>query len=404
MKNKKMIKIGKIDKKLIIPILAGILYLPFYIISEKMILQNHFIIFSLCSAMGMILSIIPLLISKYNMKRAMSNKTINKINKKTVEIQLIYNKSSDEIKRYKHFYLFLSSITDFLQSIIAVITFQANIRVNFCLFDIIFISILSYVVLNIKLLKHQIISMTIIVISGLIVDFFIGNLRDLLNNFGYILLRLFCEFSFSFTQIINKYCMDYKFVSPYEVCFFLGIFTFIYYLISLIISSNVSCHLNFCYLEDKNKKKYFDKFSIYIENVDKKESFYFILEMIILSLINILTLLTIKYFTPFHSIIILIIGRINFTIDKFIDGNSKLEDIIHIILFIFILFGLLIYFEIIILNFCGIQTNTKDNIEKRGILDTNMTINDDNNSREDTLTEINEINEESYSSHNSSIF
>ena len=126
--------------------------------------------------------------------------------------------------------------------------------------------------------------------------------------------------------------------------------------------------------------------------------------MIILSLINILTLLTIKYFTPFHSIIILIIGRINFTIDKFIDGNSKLEDIIHIIFFIFILFGLLIYFEIIILNFCGIQTNTKDNIEKRGILDTKMTINDENNSREDTLTEINEINEESYSSHNSSIF
>ena len=33
-----------------------------------------------------------------------------------------------------------------------------------------------------------------------------------------------------------------------------------------------------------------------------------------------------------------------------------------------------------------------------------MTINDENNSREDTLTEINEINEESYSSHNSSIF
>ena len=111
--------------------------------------------------------------------------------------------------------------------------------------------------------------------------------------------------------------------------------------------------------------------------------------MIFLSLINILSLLTIKFFTPFHSIIILIIGRINFTIDKLFEGKIELVDIVHIIFLLFISFGLLIYFEIIILNFCGIQRYTRDNIEKRGILDTDLTINDDNYSQEESLIEIN---------------
>ena len=162
-----------------------------------------------------------------------------------------------------------------------------------------------------------------------------------------------------------------------------------FYSISLIISSNISCNLDFCYVEDKNKKKYFDKFDVYINNLDKTEVFYFILEMIFLSLINILSLLTIKFFTPFHSIIILVIGRINFTIDKLFKGKIELEDIVHIIFLLFISFGLLIYFEIIILNFCGIQRYTRDSIEKRGILDADLAINDDNCSQEESLIEIN---------------
>lgn len=388
-----MIKIGKIDKKLIFPVFAGILYFPFYFISERSAIKSHYLMNSLCSAMGMSLSIIPYLISKYNMKKSMSNKNLNKLVRKTntkeLELVLIYNKISYDIKRYKHLYIFLSSITDFLQTLIAAITVKGDISINFWLSDIIFLSILSYFILNIKLLKHQIFSLTIIVISGVFVDFLFGSLREAPSNIKYVLLRLFCEFAYSFSLIINKYCMDYKFSSPYEVCFFVGIFTFFFYSISLIISSNISCNLDFCYVEDKNKKKYFDKFEVYINNLDKTEVFYFILEMIFLSLINILSLLTIKFFTPFHSVIILVIGRINFTIDKLFKGKIELEDIIYIIFLLFISFGLLIYFEIIILNFCGIQRYTRDNIEKRGILDADWAINDDNCSQEESLNEIN---------------
>ena len=227
-----MIKIGKIDKKLLFPVFAGILYFPFYIISERSIIKNHYNVNSLCSAMGMSLSIIPYLISKYNMKKSMSNKNLNKLVRKTntkeLELKLIYNKISYDIKRYKHLYILLSSITDFLQTLIAAIIVKGDISINFWLSDIIFLSILSYFILNIKLLKHQILSMIIIVISGIFVDFLFGSLREALSNIKYILLRLFCEFAYSFNLIINKYCMDYKFSSPYEVCFFIGIFTFFF--------------------------------------------------------------------------------------------------------------------------------------------------------------------------------
>ena len=392
-----MIKIGKVDKKLLIPIFNGILFLPFTIVARHTEVKSHYLIFSLCSSIGMSFSIIPLLISRIKMRKAMTNKNNknyknikeNKKNKIDIEIQLIYNKGSEEIKRYKFLYIFLSSLTDFLQTIIATITYNYKIKVNFWLLDILFLSLLSYIILNIKLLKHQILSITIIIVLGILLDFLFGSLLELQNNIGYFCLRFFCEFCFSFSQIINKYCMEYKFSRPYEVCLFIGIYTFCFYLFSLILSSNIPCKHNFCFLKDEKKNlKYFDNFKIYYDKINFKEIILILIEIIILGLINILTILTIKYFTPFHCVIIFVIGRILLTFEKFFEG-TKLYDIIYIIILILILFSVLVYIEIIVLNFCGIQKYTKDNIEKRGELDIVLTLNNINE-RNDTLVNIND--------------
>jgi hypothetical protein len=187
--------------------------------------------------------------------------------------------------------------------------------------------------------------------------------------------------------------MDFKFSPPYEVCLFIGLFTFFFYLIILIISSFISCNFDFCYLKDeKTGLKYFDSFAIYTSKIDLKEFFLLIIEIINIGYINISIILTIKYFTPYHSMIIVIIGRMILTIEKLFSGID-LYNIIYIILLIFIFFGLLIYVEIIELNFCGIQKYTKDNIEKRGDIDTLLA--DKNSSRNSstiTLSEENDIN------------
>ena len=108
-----------------------------------------------------------------------------------------------------------------------------------------------------------------------------------------------------------------------------------------------------------------------------KEFFLFLIEMIMLGIINLFTLLTLKHYSPCHTLIILIIGRIIILIEKFFI-NIELYDIMSIIIMIFILLILLVYVEIIILNFCQIQKNTKENIELRSELDTVLTERDHN--------------------------
>lgn len=375
-----MIKLGKIDKKIFLPISAGLLFWPFSIMRSYTEMNNHYTILSLCSSMGMMLSIIPLLISRKNMKRAMSNKNFKYKEKKSknIEISLIYNKSSVEIKRYKFLYIFLSSLCDFLQTLLATIIYNNTIKVNFWLLDLVFLSSLSYFLLNTKLFRHQILSMLIIIILGIILDFLFGSLDKILDNIAYFLLRIFSEFCYSLSVIINKYCMEFKFSPPYEICLFIGIFTFLLYLILLIISSYLPCKFEFCIVKDENKNLfYFDNFLIYISKMNIKEFFLFLIEMIMLGIINLFTLLTLKHYSPCHTLIILIIGRIIILIEKFFI-NIELYDIMSIIIMIFILLILLVYVEIIILNFCEIQKNTKENIELRSELDTVLTERDSN--------------------------
>ena len=390
-----MIKIRKVDKKIFIPISAGLLYFPFFLIRKNNEVKNHWIISSLCSSMGMILSFIPLILSRLNMKKAMSKKNLmlkEKIKTNDIEISLIYNKGSDEIKRKKFYYIFLSSILDCLQTLLITINYNKVVKVNFWLLDLLFISALSYLILNVKLFKHQIISMILINIFGVILDFLFGNLIELFNNIGYFLLRIFIEFCFSLSLIINKYCMEFKFSPPYEICFFIGLYTFCFYLIILIFASLIPCNLAICIIKDENNNKYyFDNFLIYISKINIKEFILFLIEMIIVGLINILTILTIKYYTPCHVIIILIFGRILILIENFF-VNIELYNIISLIIMALTFFILLIYTEIVILNFCDIQKNTKQNIEKRSDLDA---IHSEKNCvKEDNLHDINVNNNE----------
>lgn len=404
-----MRKFCKFDKFLILPIIAGILYLPHSIVANLTEVKNHYIIYSICSSLGMSLSIIPLLISRIKMRNSMSNKNLirelnekNKIKESKLQIELIYNKSINEIKRYKFLYIFFSSLIDFFESLLAAIIINSDIKINFWILDILFLSFLSYLILKTHLFKHQIISMIIIIIIGIIIDLLFGNLKDAFHNIFFIITRTFCEFCYSLSQIINKYCMDVQFSPPYEVCFFIGVFSFFFFSISLIISSNIPCTLDYCSIQnEKTDLRYFDNFMIYISKFNIKELFLFILDMIIIGLINILNILTIKYFTPCHSIIIVVIGRIILNFEKII-FDFDLSYILYIILLIFTLFGILVYVEIIELKICGIQNYTNNNIEKRGIEDINLAIRETSSESFINESEDNELEEVSITSKNSS--
>ena len=83
--------------------------------------------------------------------------------------------------------------------------------------------------------------------------------------------------------------------------------------------------------------------------------------------------MTIYYFSPCHYIIFETIGNIlDVSYSIINNGNSfhKNEQISFIILYPIILFSVLVFNEIIILNFCGLNYNTKIEIMKREKMDT----------------------------------
>lgn len=158
-------------------------------------------------------------------------------------------------------------------------------------------------------------------------------------------------------MVINKFIMEKKYSSPYEICFYQGIIGLVITIIILIIMP-------------------YD-FKEYWKNIDISEVFSF-LAIVILNLIyNIFLLITMRDYTTFHILISIIISEMQ----PFVEDVKKIgwDFLIIFLVFNLILFLLLIFIEVFELNFCGLQNNTKNNIQKRAQLEEkNIKQNDDN--------------------------
>jgi hypothetical protein len=169
--------------------------------------------------------------------------------------------------------------------------------------------------------------------------------------------------------------MEVKFLSPFKVCYLIGLFNLIIAFIILIIFSNTKCNseLLFC----KEGENILDVSSIF-----NSDFIYILIDCLLISLLiglikyrinSVLNKYNIYYtiqLYQFNSIYdyILIFSQKGIRNDNFIN-------IILIIFFILIIFDNwmhLIYNEIIELNFCGLSENIKTNIQKRAEEDLNM--------------------------------
>jgi len=366
----KLLSIGKLDKNIIFPIAGGILKFILTIILDidKFTLSTHPLIFSICASMGMCLSYFLFIIYKYknaNQKNIIekNNKENNCKKKKSLIIKLEYNDQLKDITYNKFKYIILTSLLDFILTILAV-CFYSGTEVNFWIFDILFICLFSYFIFKIKIYKHHIISIILIIFTGIILDIIKNiHLNAIKNGLTQFIIKFVGEIFFSLLIIIVQYTMEKKFCSSYELCFYEGIITFVLYTILLLIST-------FCNLNLDNFKDYFDSFNI-------KELFIFLGFMILLFGFNILQFLTIEKNTAYHFMIIKIIGELFPYIKNFTD--NKLISAIIIIGLFFILFMTLVFNETIEINCCDMQKNTKKNIALRAALESKeINIYDDN--------------------------
>jgi hypothetical protein len=171
---------------------------------------------------------------------------------------------------------------------------------------------------------------------------------------------------FSFETVFEKNLLDKTFISIYKLCFLLGLFTFIYNLILSIITSVVAIKL-------QKKNKYLFKFSDYFGSVEDVPTEIFLIFIFVLlnGFYNILQFVIIKYLSPNHTLITQLVLAIYMTIiTKFMKGKiSDITFIFAIVFHVICFITLLIFLEIIQLNFCGINRDTKLHIGLRSDVD-----------------------------------
>ena len=222
-------------------------------------------------------------------------------------------------------------------------------------FELIVICIFSIILLKYKYYFHHILSIAIFIIICFFLDLIIDNFKDIFKKGAlFIILSIIVKILDGICYVYQKYMMDVLYHSFWSIGVFVGIGLFLIFgtgtVVALSIgrekvySNNISVFLSFF--------KYFDENSVGM--IILKHSLNFIFNFIL----NIFRYLTIFYLTPEYILI-------SFTISRIFDIVMETKKYECIALFVVQFIALLLYLEIIELNFLGINKNTKRNIISR---------------------------------------
>ena len=327
-----LISIGRYNRNIIFPFLSGIISFVINIILHKSKLSDYPIILCLGSSFGMSLSFIFIIIYKHK----------NKIERKTISAKIQKEKNAKFFGRLI-FVLFCASL-DFIETFL-IYKYCGDVKVSLWIFDIIFLSLFSYLIFQIKVYKHHYLSIFVIIITGTIIDIIFGYYNDFSKN---IFIKLLTECIISLDVGISKYTMDSKFLSPYEMTCYIGIFEIILYSLLFVFSKKI---------------KYLDRFEVDLDSFELKDLGTFIIIVILKLFYNLFNFVTVKNTSTCHFMIITIIGELATYFIGIYDKKYESYEIFIIIFgFLIIIFMTLLFNEIFELNFCGLEKNTKRNI------------------------------------------
>ena len=236
--------------------------------------------------------------------------------------------------------------------------------------EMVFLTTVSIFLLKYKYFRHHVISMILFIILGNICDYV---LHYYSHMFDYGPLMIVIQIISIFTDVIyyyyEKYLLEKLYYPYWEVSFLNGItlFTFATMLFIYVITNKDKENSTVAIVQD---------FYLYFQKVSPgiiigKQ----LLVYIIYFINNSLTILIIYYLNPNFNLIGFHLSKI---VQVLIDENN--EKFYCIIIFILQLFCLMIYLEIIELNFCDLNKNTKRKINLRGIDDLSGDTGSDSNS------------------------
>ena len=232
--------------------------------------------------------------------------------------------------------------------------FQFQVRI----IQIVFASAFSSCILHTKFPIHHIFSMIIVCIGLLLVNF--ANIVNLSKNsdferFYYVLILLITLVFFGIQEVLHKKIMQSNYVSPYKLLFLEGSISLILQVILLIIIAITGL---------------FEETPFY-ENCEPLHILIFFFFFLSEAFLNLFVLLTNFYYSPTHrsvsdSLACLILTIIFLFMEGGTDYSANIWYIITLIIGMpLLLFGCLLYNELIIVYVWGLNSNTSKEVIKR---------------------------------------
>lgn len=232
------------------------------------------------------------------------------------------------------------------------------------IFEIFFVCVLNYFFLKGFQYCHHFTSLGFIFV-GLVSIMLTFDWKTL--SIGYeIGFAFLADFLYAILEVSEKYLMNKKFLSIHEINFFIGVYITLIMTIICIISSYVDCpewlSSTFCqdntYIFDfyGTLKRGFMSFANFVQPF---------IYVFLCTGYNTMIMLILKHYGPTHRVIVDAFSSLITMIFFMIKNHEPYKLAIQILGELIILLGVMVYNEIIILHFCGIDTNTEKEIRKR---------------------------------------
>ena len=287
------------------------------------------------------------------------------------------------------------------------------------IFNIIFISIFLKKIFKYNIYKHHI----FIFIFNFVINFVFMNVASCIGkndyekvnetygsyayNFLFYLVYLILSCMLSFSQVLQKKVMDFEYKSPSTVVFMYGVISTFFILIALIVSTFVPCRgssgiKELCPINKSDSKinddTYLDNFSIFFDNLGdkyhKNEKEFFLEILLLYPLYSFIGFL--KYFCEtmivyrLNPIYVLISDNIFYNSKKIVRLVNKPKEIktyLRLAGEMIALFAYFFFLEFFEFNCCGLNFNTKSNIDKRSRMEAiNLNSTEIDDGRTDSFT------------------
>lgn len=240
------------------------------------------------------------------------------------------------------------------------------------IFLIFFDSFFSYIILKYPIHKHQIIAIVICIIGIIIVCI------EVITNFEPILFSCFLGVYFlvSLVDIMEKWLMEKEYVNPSNLLFYIGTCGMVIYAFLFTAVGLLTCpkQLDFLCKYNRFTNNSIENILEIMTEVFKRP--FILLMMIVTVCVGtgylIFFLLTLFYFSPTHRCLSDILNSFIFWIYTNITGTYDKMFGATLTGYLLIFFGSLVYNEIIILHFWGLDYNTKKDIYRRSLNDTQI--------------------------------